>query len=65
MVTRDGVIAVYMTANRKNGTLYIGVTSNLAPRIHQHKTGELKGSPRVTAPRGSFGIAYTTLSSKR
>jgi len=29
--------------NRKNGTLYIGVTSNLAQRIYQHRTGALGG----------------------
>ena len=29
--------AVYILANKKNGTLYIGVTSNLRQRIYQHK----------------------------
>ncbi len=43
MVTREGLIAVYMTASRKNGTLYVGVTGDLANRIYQHKTGEVKG----------------------
>jgi putative endonuclease len=28
---------VYMLASRRNGTLYIGVTSNLPERIDQHK----------------------------
>ncbi len=27
----------YIITNRKNGTLYIGVTSNLAKRIYEHK----------------------------
>lgn len=31
---------VYMLASQKNGTLYAGVTSNLAQRIAQHKRGE-------------------------
>ncbi len=31
--------AVYMMANRRNGTLYIGVTSNLPQRVWQHRTG--------------------------
>ena len=31
--------AVYILASRRNGTLYIGVTNNLAVRIHQHRTG--------------------------
>ncbi len=30
---------VYMLANKKNGTLYIGVTSNLLDRMHQHRNG--------------------------
>ena len=30
---------VYIMASRRNGTLYIGVTNNLAPRAHQHRTG--------------------------
>lgn len=29
--------AVYITTNKRNGTLYTGVTSNLAQRIFQHK----------------------------
>ena len=33
---------VYMLATRKNGVIYIGVTNNLAARIHAHKSG--KGS---------------------
>ena len=35
--------AVYITTNKKNGTLYIGVTSNLTQRIYQHKTGAIEG----------------------
>lgn len=34
---------VYILASKKNGTLYIGVTSNLAKRIGQHKEGKIKG----------------------
>lgn len=30
---------VYILASQKNGTLYTGVTSDLAGRIHQHRTG--------------------------
>jgi putative endonuclease len=30
---------VYIMTNRRNGTLYTGVTSNLAARIWQHRTG--------------------------
>ena len=30
-------------ANRKNGTLYVGVTSKLAARVFQHKSNESEG----------------------
>ena len=35
--------AVYILASKRNGTLYIGVTSNLVQRIHQHKNDEVEG----------------------
>jgi putative endonuclease len=35
-----GRYAVYIMASRRNGTLYVGVTNNLALRAHQHRTGE-------------------------
>jgi putative endonuclease len=35
-----GRYAVYMMASRRNGTLYVGVTNNLAVRAHQHRRGE-------------------------
>jgi len=34
---------VYILASKKNGTLYIGVTSNLAQRIWQHKNNQTPG----------------------
>jgi putative endonuclease len=37
---------IYIMTNRKNGTLYIGVTSELAQRIHQHRTGAFDGFTR-------------------
>lgn len=33
---------VYMLTNKRNGTLYIGVTSNLPKRIWEHKTSVVK-----------------------
>lgn len=35
--------AVYMLASKKNGTLYIGVTSDLVKRIWQHKNHIVSG----------------------
>jgi predicted GIY-YIG superfamily endonuclease len=35
--------AVYLLANRRNGTLYVGVTSNLLQRIHQHREATIEG----------------------
>lgn len=35
--------AVYILASKYNGTLYIGVTSNLIQRILQHKEALLEG----------------------
>ena len=34
---------VYILASKRNGTLYIGVTSNLAQRIWAHKNGAVEG----------------------
>ncbi|WP_086495608.1 GIY-YIG nuclease family protein [Sphingomonas sp. KC8] len=30
----------YIMADRYRGTIYVGVTSHLAARIHQHRTGD-------------------------
>jgi len=35
--------SVYILSNRKNGTLYTGVTSNLIKRIWEHKNGVVDG----------------------
>jgi len=35
--------AVYILASKRNGTLYIGVTSNLASRIEGHRSGAVDG----------------------
>jgi putative endonuclease len=34
---------VYLTASRKHGTLYLGVTNNLVRRIHEHKSKVVPG----------------------
>jgi putative endonuclease len=34
---------VYMMANQRNGTIYLGVTSNLTQRVWQHREGVIEG----------------------
>ena len=44
---------VYILASQRLGTLYIGVTSDLIARMHQHRSGEVPGFTsryRVHAP---------------
>jgi putative endonuclease len=35
--------AVYILASKRNGTLYIGVTSNLSKRAWEHRNGLIEG----------------------
>ncbi|MDO5563467.1 MAG: GIY-YIG nuclease family protein [Synergistaceae bacterium] len=35
--------AVYILANKRNGAIYIGVTSDLSVRITQHKENQVDG----------------------
>jgi putative endonuclease len=34
---------IYILANKRNGTLYIGVTSNLVKRLYEHKNNIIEG----------------------
>jgi putative endonuclease len=46
LVNRGAIMkqpCVYMFANRRNGTLYVGVTSNPPRRAYEHHEGLVKG----------------------
>jgi putative endonuclease len=40
---------VYILASQRNGTLYVGVTSDLLARMEQHRKGEGPRSSNVMA----------------
>ena len=42
-LNQHSLIAVYMMANKPNGTLYTGVTSALIHRVYQHRNGLIAG----------------------
>jgi putative endonuclease len=46
---------VYILANRKHGALYIGITSDILRRVHEHK---LKLVPGFTAKYGIDKLVY-------
>jgi putative endonuclease len=43
---RDFAPAVYLLASRRNGTLYVGVTSDLPGRVYGHRLGAVRGFTR-------------------
>ena len=41
--------AIYILASQRNGTLYIGVTSDLIQRIWEHKQNQMEGFTKKNA----------------
>jgi putative endonuclease len=57
---------VYIMANRKNGTIYIGVTSDLIARVYQHREGLVPGfTKRYGCKRLVYFEAYDDLQDAR
>jgi putative endonuclease len=53
---------IYIVTNRPNGTLYIGVTSNLPRRIHERREGLIAGfSKRYGLRRLVYHERYETI----
>ena len=50
--------AVYILASQRNGTLYVGVTSNLVQRVWQHKNNLAQG---FTRQYGVHALVYFEL----
>ena len=50
--------AVYILASQPNGTLYVGVTSNLVSRIEAHRAGLVEG---FTKKYGVKTLVYSEL----
>lgn len=46
---------VYMLASRRHGTLYLGVTNDLARRVHAHRTEQ---TPGFTATYGVTRLVW-------
>jgi putative endonuclease len=51
LVHQDFQPTVYILASRRNGTLYVGVTSNIMARIHTHRSGTFDGFTKDNAVR--------------
>jgi predicted GIY-YIG superfamily endonuclease len=50
--------AIYIMANKRNGTIYTGVTSDLIKRVYEHKCGNVPG---FTQEHGCKNLVYYEL----
>ena len=50
---------VYILAGKRNGTLYIGVTNNLAKRVYQHKENLIDGFTKKYKVHNLVYFEYT------
>ena len=62
--------AIYLLTNKPNGTLYIGVTSDLPGRIWQHKNNVTKGFTskyklKILVYFELFGDMYSAISREK
>ena len=48
---------VYILASKRNGTLYVGVTSDVVRRAWQHPPARSRASPSVTASTGWYSLS--------
>jgi len=58
MYQQEKYPCVYIMASQRNGTLYIGVTSNLIVRCYHHKNGTFEG---FTSEHGVIMLVYYEL----
>jgi putative endonuclease len=49
---------VYILAGKRNGTLYVGVTSDLAQRIWQHRTNVVAGFSKQYAVHALVHVEF-------
>ena len=61
----DGPFFVYILASKPNGTLYVGVTNNLARRVSEHKAKLVPGFTRKYESANSSILKRSSPSLKR
>ena len=59
---REHLYYVYILASGRNGTLYTGVTNDIARRVWEHKNDLADGFTKNTASTSSFGTKCTKIS---